>query len=62
MGKEVPISIAYNKNLIHAGGNPVCLEGYGAYGGSLDAEYDSDLLSRLNRGIIYARAHVRGGG
>lgn len=61
-GKMIPISLAYNNRKIKPGGNPVYLEGYGAYGESLDAEFDIDLVSLLNRGIIYAQAHVRGGG
>lgn len=61
-GSKIPISLAYNEKLTSSDGNPVYLEGYGAYGESLDAEFDEDLFSLLNRGIIYAQAHVRGGG
>src|ERR1700752_2612722 len=60
-GKQIPISIAYKKDLKMDGSNPTLLHGYGAYGAVLDAEFTPNRLSLLNRGFIYAIAHIRGG-
>ena len=60
-GKRIPISLVYRKNLRKAGGNPLLLYGYGAYGISLDADFRSSRLSLLDRGFVFAVAHVRGG-
>ncbi|MDB5037392.1 MAG: oligopeptidase Serine peptidase family [Bacteriovoracaceae bacterium] len=61
-GALIPISLVYKKGLKKDGTHPVFLEGYGAYGLSLDASFSSDRLSLMDRGFIYAIAHVRGGG
>ncbi|HEY1758213.1 MAG TPA: S9 family peptidase [Bryobacteraceae bacterium] len=61
-GVEVPISLVYRKGMIRDGRSPMLLYGYGAYGLSMDPTFSSDRLSLLDRGIIYAIAHVRGGG
>jgi oligopeptidase B len=61
-GTEVPITLAYRRGLERNGDNPLVLYGYGAYGLSSDPEFASDRLSLLERGVIYAVAHVRGGG
>ncbi|MCK5130684.1 MAG: S9 family peptidase, partial [Candidatus Sabulitectum sp.] len=60
-GTEVPIGMVYRKDLFIEGENPLLLYGYGAYGMSLDPMFSSSILSLLNRGFIYADAHVRGG-
>jgi len=60
-GKQIPISIAYKKDLKMDGSNPTLLHGYGAYGAVLDAEFTPNRLCLLNRGFIYAIAHIRGG-
>lgn len=60
-GKQIPISIAHKKDLNMDGNNPTLLHGYGAYGAVLDAEFTPNRLSLLDRGFIYAIAHIRGG-
>lgn len=60
-GQQIPISIAYKKDLKLDGGNPTLLHGYGAYGAVLDAEFTPNRLALLERGFIYAIAHIRGG-
>ena len=60
-GMQIPISIAYKKDLKLDGTNPTLLHGYGAYGAVLDAEFTPNRLSLLDRGFIYAIAHIRGG-
>ncbi len=57
----VPISMVYRKGLKRDGSNPLVLYGYGAYGESIEPEFESPRLSLLDRGFIYAIAHVRGG-
>jgi oligopeptidase B len=61
-GVMVPISLVHKKGLARDGRNPTLLYGYGAYGASSDADFSSNLLSLLERNIIIATAHVRGGG
>lgn len=58
---EVPVSLVYRRGLTKDGNSPLLLEAYGAYGLSSDPEFDTDLLSLLDRGFVYAIAHVRGG-
>jgi oligopeptidase B len=58
---RVPISLVYRKDLKRPGGNPLLLYGYGSYGISMDAGFDPDRLSLLDRGFVYAIAHIRGG-
>lgn len=58
----VPISLVYKKGIVMDNRNPLFLTGYGAYGGSFDPYFSSSRLSLLNRGFIYAIAHIRGGG
>lgn len=60
-GVKIPISIVYKKGLQKNGKNPLLLYGYGSYGYSLDATFNSNRLSLIDRGFIYAMAHVRGG-
>lgn len=61
-GTEIPISMVYRKNIKPRGGNPLLLNGYGAYGFGRDASFSSARLSLLDRGAIFAVAHIRGGG
>ncbi|MBW8048832.1 MAG: S9 family peptidase [Cytophagales bacterium] len=60
-GSKIPISIVYKKGLEKNGKNPVLLEGYGAYGSSSFPNFSTLRLNFLERGFIYAIAHVRGG-
>ena len=60
-GKQIPISISYKKDLQLDGSNPALLHGYGAYGAVLDAEFNANRFSLLDRGFVYAIAHIRGG-
>jgi oligopeptidase B len=61
-GVEVPLSLVYRAGLRKDGNHPALLYGYGAYGYCLEAEFSSVRLSLLDRGFVYAIAHVRGGG
>ena len=58
---RVPISIVYKKGFNKDGKAPLLLYGYGSYGSSMDASFNSSRLSLLNRGFAYAIAHIRGG-
>jgi len=60
-GTMIPVSLVYRKDLRRKGGNPLLLYGYGSYGYSLDPTFSSVRLSLLDRGFIYAIAHIRGG-
>lgn len=59
-GKEIPISLVYRKDLKSADGNPLLLYGYGSYGATIDPGFSSTRLSLLDRGFIFAIAHIRG--
>lgn len=61
-GTGVPISLVYRTDLFEPGTDPVYLMGYGSYGASMDPWFSSSRLSLLDRGFVYAIAHVRGGG
>jgi len=61
-GAEVPISLVYKKDVKLDGTAPLHLTGYGSYGSSSQPTFSSSRLSYLNRGVIFAIAHVRGGG
>jgi oligopeptidase B len=60
-GARVPLSIVYKKGTPIDGSSPLLLYGYGSYGASMDASFSSNRLSLLNRGFVYAIAHIRGG-
>jgi oligopeptidase B len=60
-GTKVPISIVCRKEIAKNGENPLLLYAYGSYGHSMDAYFSSTRLSLLDRGFIYAIAHIRGG-
>jgi prolyl oligopeptidase len=61
-GTMVPLSIIHRRGLKLDGSHPTLLDGYGAYGISRDPSFDPKLLAWLERGGVYAVAHVRGGG
>jgi len=61
-GARIPVSLVYRKDLFRQdGSNPLLQYGYGAYGITIEPDFDSDRLSLLDRGFVYAIAHVRGG-
>jgi len=60
-GAKVPVSIVYKKGLKKDGTNPCLLYAYGSYGYSMDPYFSSVRLSLLDRGFVYAIAHIRGG-
>jgi len=60
-GTLVPISLGYRKDTPKGAGTPLLLYGYGSYGYSMDPTFNSARLSLLDRGFIFAIAHVRGG-
>jgi oligopeptidase B len=60
-GIEVPISLVYRKDLYKKGENPCILYGYGSYGATIDPVFSSARLSMIDRGFVFAIAHVRGG-
>jgi oligopeptidase B len=61
-GTEVPVSLVYRAGARKNGAAPMHLTGYGAYGISAPVTFSSNRLSLLDRGVIFAVAHVRGGG
>ncbi len=60
-GAKVPVSLVYRKDLRGQGPSPLLLYGYGSYGISMDPNFNSSRLSLIDRGFIFAIAHVRGG-
>lgn len=60
-GELVPISLVYHKDTPKSAETPLLLYGYGSYGHTVDASFSNVRLSILDRGFIYAIAHVRGG-
>ena len=60
-GTQVPMSIVYRKGMKKDGSNPTLLYAYGSYGASMDPYFSSIRLSLLDRGFVYALAHIRGG-
>lgn len=60
-GSRVPISMVYRKGVKMDGSSPLLLYGYGSYGATIDPYFSSVRLSLLDRGFIYAIAHIRGG-
>ncbi|OFX87400.1 MAG: oligopeptidase B [Bacteroidetes bacterium GWF2_33_16] len=59
-GKKIAMSIVYRKGLELDGTNPALIYGYGSYGATMDPYFSSTRLSLLDRGFVYAIAHVRG--
>ena len=60
-GVLIPVSLVYRKDLNIGGPSPLLMYGYGSYGASTDPRMDSSIISLLDRGFIYAIAHIRGG-
>ena len=60
-GVKIPISMVYRKGLKKDGTNPLLQYAYGSYGHSMDATFSSTRLTLLDRGFIFAIAHIRGG-
>src|SRR5258706_14253705 len=61
-GTTIPLSVVYHRNTPRDASAPLLLYGYGSYGISVPVSFSSNRLSLLDRGVIYAIAHVRGGG
>jgi oligopeptidase B len=61
-GTAIPISIVYRRDITRDGRNPLLLTGYGSYGISSNPGFSSNRVSLLDRGVVCAIAHVRGGG
>jgi len=60
-GVKIPISMVYKKGLQKDGANPLLQYAYGSYGHSMDATFSSTRLTLLDRGFVFAIAHIRGG-
>lgn len=60
-GETVPISLLYRKDTVLDGSAPCLLYGYGSYGMSMPASFNTNALSLVDRGFVYAIAHIRGG-
>lgn len=61
-GVKVPISLVYRAGLKPSKATPLLLEGYGSYGAPSDPDFSSTRVSLLNRGVVFAVPHIRGGG
>ncbi len=61
-GTKVPISLVYRRDTPRDGSAPLVLYGYGAYGVSVEPHFVANRVSLLDRGVIFAIAHIRGGG
>ncbi|WP_209382997.1 S9 family peptidase [Rhizobacter sp. AJA081-3] len=61
-GTEVPVSLVYRRDRRQGAPQPLLMYGYGAYGFASDVYFSSSRLSLLDRGVVFAVAHVRGGG
>lgn len=60
-GTQIPISLLYKKGFVKDGKGKVFLYGYGSYGSSSNPRFDADVFSLVERGFVYAVAHIRGG-
>jgi oligopeptidase B len=60
-GVKVPISLVYKKGLVKNGKGPIYLYSYGSYGFSTEPTFDPSRLVLLDRGVVFALAHIRGG-
>lgn len=61
-GAKVPVAMVYRKDLKPRGKNPFLLYAYGSYGAAMQNGFSSNRFSLLDRGVVYAIAHIRGGG
>ncbi len=61
-GTKIPVSLVYKKPLVRDGKRPMLLYAYGSYGSPTWPTFNSNRLTLLDRGVIYAIAHIRGGG
>ncbi|MGD0733034.1 MAG: S9 family peptidase [Terracidiphilus sp.] len=61
-GVKVPVSLVYRKDIRQPGRNPLYVYGYGSYGYALPLGFSANRLSLLDRGVVMAYAHIRGGG
>ena len=61
-GARIPISLVYRKGFKRDGSHPMLLTGYGAYGYTYPVNFNSNILSLLDRGFVFGIAHIRGGG
>ena len=60
-GTPIPVSLVYRKGLSKSGDNPALIYGYGSYGITVDPSFRLAILPLLDRGFVYAIAHIRGG-
>jgi oligopeptidase B len=60
-GKKVPVSLLHRRGLARDGNAPLLLYGYGSYGHAMPASFNANRLSLVDRGFVYAIAHIRGG-
>jgi oligopeptidase B len=60
-GELVPVTVLYRADMVLDGSNPILLYGYGSYGVSMPAGFQTARLSLVDRGFVYAIAHIRGG-
>jgi len=60
-GAKVPVSLVYHREHFKPGHNPLLVYAYGSYGSSMDPAFSGSRLSLLDRGFVYALAHIRGG-
>ncbi len=60
-GAQVPVSILHRRDLARDGAAPLLLYGYGSYGMAMPASFSANRLSLVDRGFVYAIAHIRGG-
>ena len=60
-GAEVPVSLLHRRDLVRDGSAPLLLYGYGSYGMAMPASFSANRLSLVDRGFVYAIAHIRGG-
>jgi len=61
-GTRIPVSLVYRKGLKRDGKAPMLLSAYGSYGNSIPVSFNSNRISLLDRGVVFALAHIRGGG
>jgi oligopeptidase B len=61
-GTRVPLSVVYRRDTPRDGSAPLLVYGYGSYGISVPVNFSSNRISLLDRGVLYAVAHIRGGG